>query len=148
MALNWKKVPSVRPGGKPYFYVSITPHGKRTVVWDRLTWKWALLGDQEPPRGEAPVLGLFATASAAMKFAEKGQKTKVASFPQQPPQFPFRKQIAGLRYTWVITETSKRAADSTKKNLTSGKLGARTVIKVVPMKIGRKTWYGIYSRGK
>ncbi len=75
MALNWKKVPSVRTGGKAYFYVSFTPYGKRTVVWDRVEEKWALVGDQEPPRGEAPVLGLFATASAAMKFAEKGQKT-------------------------------------------------------------------------
>jgi hypothetical protein len=45
--LSWRKCPSVRPGGKTFFYVLFTPcninpgtRNKWSVVWDRqgLTW--------------------------------------------------------------------------------------------------------------
>ena len=50
--MDWKKVPSVWAGGKPYFYVTFTANGKRTVAWDRVEGKWAVTGDQTAPHGD------------------------------------------------------------------------------------------------
>lgn len=68
--MNWQKCPSVRAGGKPYFYVTFTDKGKITVVWSRLEEKWGVYRDKEKPEGEANLLGLFATAKEGMAFAE------------------------------------------------------------------------------
>ena len=43
---DWQKVPSVRPGGKDYFYVTQTPIGKRSIVWDRQTESYAVQDEQ------------------------------------------------------------------------------------------------------
>ncbi len=70
--IKWNKYPTVRPGGKTYFYVAFTEDGKRSVVWDRLQELWAVTGEQEPPHGHVRTLGLFKTADKAMKFVEAG----------------------------------------------------------------------------
>jgi hypothetical protein len=46
-AIDWEKAPSVREGGKSYFWVATkTPLGKMTIVWDRNANTWKLEGDQ------------------------------------------------------------------------------------------------------
>ncbi len=40
--MNWNKMPSVRRGGKPYFYVSFDKEQKTTVMWDRQTETWGI----------------------------------------------------------------------------------------------------------
>lgn len=81
MAVEWKEMPSVSPGGKRSFFVTFTPQGKRSVVWDRLEQKWAVMGEQMAPRGESPVYGLFASSKEAKKFVEGrgGRKEPVTS---------------------------------------------------------------------
>ena len=40
--LIWKQCPSVRYGGKPYFYVAFYKGDKYTVVWDRQEESWTV----------------------------------------------------------------------------------------------------------
>ena len=40
---NWIKHPSVRAGGKPYFYVNLTGIGNKiTVMWDKQSESWGI----------------------------------------------------------------------------------------------------------
>lgn len=40
--LTWKQCPSVRYGGKTYFYVAMCINDKYTVVWDRQEESWTV----------------------------------------------------------------------------------------------------------
>jgi len=66
--MDWRKCPSVTPGGKPYFYVSFNgQHEKTTVVWSRLEQKWLLIGDMA---SGVEQYGLFNSPKAAMAAAK------------------------------------------------------------------------------
>lgn len=53
---DWKKCPSVTPGGKPFFYRK----GNAVLMWDRMNGGWRITeGDKKS--------ALFTTAKAAMK---------------------------------------------------------------------------------
>ena len=45
--LRWAKCPAVRKGGKPYFYFTHTPQGKRWVVWDRNLQSWIITDESK-----------------------------------------------------------------------------------------------------
>lgn len=63
--MNWRKCPSVRAGGKPYFYVSIKDCIKlATVVWDRIDLVWLLTDSKER------VIKTFKTNKQAMAYAD------------------------------------------------------------------------------
>ena len=68
--LNWREMPSVMAGGKPTFFITDTPLGKRWVVWDRVERMWVVKGEQTAPRGEAPTLGRFPSVESGKKFVE------------------------------------------------------------------------------
>lgn len=65
--MKWNKMPSVRSGGKQWFYVTFTDKGKLTVVWHRLEQKWLLIGDLT---SKEELYKLFNTSKAAIKHAE------------------------------------------------------------------------------
>ena len=75
---KWAKMPSVRAGGKPYFYTARI-NGKRFwVVWDRVERKWAV--DVEA-LGGGKTLAYTASPETGKKIAEKlaqPQKRKIA----------------------------------------------------------------------
>lgn len=58
----WNIYPSVKHGGKNFFYVSISSDCKLTVVWDRICKKWSLqMNDKH--------LAYYASAEEAMVSA-------------------------------------------------------------------------------
>lgn len=74
LKLNWHRVPSVRPGGKRWFWVAfmINADGTRTkfdVVWDRTKLQW-LAEVESMNAGSAETVGLFATPQAARDHIE------------------------------------------------------------------------------
>lgn len=58
---GWRKIPSVTPGGRPFFYKK----GELTVIWDRKSLNWCL----ENP---LMVIDRFSSAAAAMKAGDSG----------------------------------------------------------------------------
>ena len=68
MNMKWNKLPSVRAGGKPYFYTTFNEkREKTTVVWSRLEGQWLAIGDMQS--GEE-IYGLFPTRNKAIKYVE------------------------------------------------------------------------------
>jgi hypothetical protein len=67
---NWRQMPSVKEGGKRFFYIADTPDGVRKVIWNRNSRKWTVYGEQTAPSGEAPVYGRFNSPIEAMEFVE------------------------------------------------------------------------------
>jgi hypothetical protein len=67
----WRKVASVTPGGKPFFYVR-TRHdtsGYDRVVWDRTVLAWAAQSDRV--RDKPAYLGTFATLRTAQRACDE-----------------------------------------------------------------------------
>ncbi len=64
----WKKVASVTPGGKHYFWTAIVRGDRYWVVWDRDKKKWAV--ETEKRTGGYATLALFATPIQGQRFAE------------------------------------------------------------------------------
>lgn len=46
--LEWKRNPSVTPGGKPYFWTAWGALGRYTALWDRRNQCWSV----ELPKGD------------------------------------------------------------------------------------------------
>jgi hypothetical protein len=42
IARSWKRVASVTPGGKPYFYFTRTPTELKWCFWDRIARRWKI----------------------------------------------------------------------------------------------------------
>ena len=75
MTLQWDKVPSVRTGGKPYFYVAFPlvkdKRRKVTVAWDRNVKAWALTYDDYETTLIPFEIGTYPTAKDGMAIAER-----------------------------------------------------------------------------
>lgn len=73
--MKWKKVASVTPGGKPYFFVAPMSeyYGYYRIVWDRRVLAYAATIDQK--YGDRPTLvGYYSTVDEAKHaFSERSQ---------------------------------------------------------------------------
>jgi len=62
MQHEWKQVPSVMTGGKPYFYVRRSIVGMLRIVWNRQIKAW--VGEYEGPLYTRDAMGPFKSANA------------------------------------------------------------------------------------
>jgi hypothetical protein len=62
--MNWKKCPSVRSGGKPFFYIrKAADGGKLVVAWSRFERSWIYSKNEQH-------ISAHATRQLAQKFAD------------------------------------------------------------------------------
>lgn len=64
--ISWRKLPSVRAGGKPYFWVGSHKGHTYRVVWDRYKEMWAVVSTSNDS-----TVAYCATASKGKKLVAR-----------------------------------------------------------------------------
>ena len=70
---EWSKCPSVRGGGKEYFYTIATPKGRRWVIWDRYLETYTVQDEKywDGKKYVNDIIISVKTVMDGMKFVEK-----------------------------------------------------------------------------